>query len=60
MAKQDKNYVSELDKFLQQFDKDHQQQSASQQEEIDKHDKIFAKRDNPDIEDKDDNIWAGF
>ena len=41
----DKRYVSPIDKFLQQFDQDHPEKSASQQKEIEKHRIIAEKRD---------------
>lgn len=40
-----KNYVSDLDKFLREFDQQHPEPSASQQEEINKHKRIAALRD---------------
>lgn len=47
MSKQkiDRNYVSEIGQFLQDFDKQHPEKSSSQQKEIDKHKAIFDKRD---------------
>lgn len=42
----DRAYVSEYDTFLQAFDKTHPIKSASQQKEIDKHQRIAEKRDN--------------
>lgn len=42
-----RNYVSELDQFLQSFDQDHSKKSASQQREIEKHQRIAQCRDNP-------------
>lgn len=41
----DKAYISEHDVFLHKFDKAHPERSASQQKEIDKHQKIHALRD---------------
>lgn len=43
----DKTYVSEYDKFLRAFDKEHPIKSPSQQAEIEKHRRVFEKRDNP-------------
>lgn len=43
----DKNFVSEYDRFLRAFDKEHPQKSASQQQEINKNARIAKKRDNP-------------
>lgn len=47
MAKQkiDRNYVSEIGQFIKDFDKKNPVKSKSQQAEIDKHNKVFAKRD---------------
>lgn len=41
----DKHYVSPYDKFLQKFDQDNPDKSASQLKEIEKHRIIAAKRD---------------
>jgi len=38
-------FVSSLDRFLMQYDKDHPKPSASQQQEINKYNIINAKRD---------------
>jgi hypothetical protein len=42
----DRTYVSEYDAFLQAFDEKHPK-SASQRKEIEKHQRISEKRDNP-------------
>lgn len=42
-----RDYVSELDKFLATFDEKHADKTASQQVEIDKHAKLFKRRDEP-------------
>jgi hypothetical protein len=39
-------YVSDADKFLQNFDQQHPQKSKSQQKEIEKYRRIFNLRDN--------------
>lgn len=41
----DKAYISEHDVFLHKFDKENPERSASQQKEINKHQKIHALRD---------------
>lgn len=45
-----KGYISELDQFLQEFDKKHSQFGESRLKEIKKHQEgIFKKRDEPSI-----------
>lgn len=46
MAGKLKNYVSETDKFLKNFDKDHHDLTTKQQQEITKHQRIHNLRDN--------------
>lgn len=41
----DKNFVSDIDKFLADFDKRHPQKSASQEQEIEQYYALMAKRD---------------
>ena len=41
----DKNFVSDIDKFLVDFDKRHPQKSASQAQEIEQYRVLMAKRD---------------
>lgn len=41
----DKNFVSNIDKFLVNFDKRHPQKSASQAQEIEQYQILMAKRD---------------
>ncbi|KTC99125.1 CBU_0585 family protein [Legionella erythra] len=55
----DKAYVSPIDKFLYQFDADHEK-SASQLAEIRKYERINALRDNPDLPELESEIWRGF
>lgn len=55
----DKSYVSPIDKFLYQFDATHEK-TASQLKEIKKHEKIAARRDNPDAETCESKIWGEF
>lgn len=55
----DKAYVSPIDKFLYQFDADHEK-SASQLAEIRKYERINALRDNPNLPELESEIWRGF
>lgn len=41
----DKNFVSDIDRFLADFDKRHPQKSASQEQEIEQYQTLMAKRD---------------
>ncbi|KTD64400.1 CBU_0585 family protein [Legionella spiritensis] len=61
MSKDDINkaFVSPEDKFLFQFDSEHEK-SASQLKEIKKHKRIAALRDNAERSDKDKEIWEEF
>jgi hypothetical protein len=61
MSEQDINkaYVSPYDKFLYQFDRDHEK-SLSQLKEILKHERIANLRDNPDAADSSGEIWEEF
>ena len=43
-------YVSEIDQFLQKFDKGHPTLSSSQEQEIAKYRRIYLLRDDPHIE----------
>lgn len=54
-----KAYVSPYDKFLYKFDATHKK-SASQLKEIKKHQRIAELRDNPDVQEKVDEIWTEF
>lgn len=54
-----KSYVSEIDLFLQEFDKKHPK-SMTQQAEINKYKKINQLRDIPNIEQKEKKLWEGF
>lgn len=55
----DKAYVSPYDKFLFQFDADHEK-SASQLKEIKKHQRIAELRDNASLKNDNGEIWEGF
>lgn len=54
-----KNYVSELDNFFRSFDKNRKILSAARLAEVEKHKKIFEKRDNP-TEDLSKSPWKDF
>jgi len=54
------NFVSEEDKFLKQFDKNHPELTLSQQVEIEKHKRIAKLRDEKEITAEERKIWEGF
>lgn len=54
------NYVSDLDCFLQDYDKKHPGLSISQQLEIAKSQRIYRLRDNPTASEPSSKIWEGF
>lgn len=41
----DKNFISDIDRFLGDFDKRHPQKSASQEQEIEQYQTLMVKRD---------------
>ena len=55
----DKFYVSDYDKFMRKFDREHPQ-SKSQLNEIAQHEKIANLRDNVQENDKQSDIWSDF
>lgn len=55
----DKAYVSPIDKFLYQFDRDHEN-TLSQLKEIKKNGRIAMLRDDPNLLDSQDEIWKEF
>ena len=55
----DKAYVSPYDKFLFEFDTEHEK-SKSQLKEIRKHQRIAYFRDNAELLDSDGEIWKDF
>lgn len=57
---QDKNFVSDLDKFLQAWDEQHPELSASQQKEIKKHKRVQQLRDHITAADEEHKIWENF
>ena len=55
-----KYFVSEIDKFLQNFDQQHPEQSLSQHKEIEKYRRIYYLRDVSDRTNEIGKIWEGF
>lgn len=53
-------YVSEVDQFLQEFDKKHPLKSKSQQKEIAKAKRIYRLRDNATAGDETSTLWDNF
>lgn len=58
-GKVQKDFVSDIDKFLMQFDATHSK-SASQVQEIKKHQRIFLLRDDPNAPREQSEIWEDF
>jgi hypothetical protein len=55
------NYVSDIDQFLQEFDKQHPEQTRSQQKEEIKYSRIYRLRDNSEGTTEDSTqLWEGF
>lgn len=52
-------YISDLDLFLRKFDQSHPDFCASRLEEIEKHQKISAKRDGV-VQEKGSELWENF
>lgn len=48
LKKRDKSYISELDRFLAEFDQQHPEKSDSQLKEYNKHKRVAQLRDNQD------------
>jgi hypothetical protein len=56
-----KNYISEIDQDLQNFDKQHPSLSLSQQKEQEKYVRIYSLRDNPEQKIKTTKtLWENF
>jgi len=53
-------YTSELDNFLVEFDKTKHKLSASQRKEVDKYNRVFAMRDNPQQSKDQETFWDQF
>ncbi len=54
--KKQMHYVSEIDQFLQQYDKQHAEQSVSQQKEITRYQRIYRLRDVVTLPPSDQNL----
>lgn len=54
------NYVSEIDQFLQDFDKKHPEPTKSQQKEQAKYRRIYKLRDTTDRPEEKKTLWEGF
>jgi hypothetical protein len=54
------NYVSGIDQFLQEFDKQHPELSKSQRKEIEKSQRISRLRDKKEAVDPNKTIWDNF
>jgi hypothetical protein len=55
-----RNYVSETDQFLKNFDKDHTSLSKSQQKEVKKYERIYFLRDIENRPEDAPKLWEGF
>lgn len=55
-----RNFVSELDIFLAQFDKNNEQLSESQLQEIRKHQRLAKLRDEAQHVEGESRLWEGF
>lgn len=53
-------YKSEITNFLEELDETIKPDSPARQAERKKYEKINAKRDNPDYEEKESKLWKGF
>ena len=60
LKRRNKKFVSELDKFLAEFDQKNSDRSNSQMSEFNKHQRIAALRDVPQEQANKDKIWKGF
>lgn len=58
--KRNKSFVSDIDLFLEKFDREHPQRSASQKREEDKYRKIFAMRDRKQPQPDKRVLWERF
>lgn len=55
--KVDKHFISDDDRFLNDFDKQHPEKSTSQLEEISKHERIFKLRDDATASDETADVF---
>ena len=54
-------YVSSLDKFLNEYSRSHKDLSRSQRQEVDKYNRIYRMRDNPEAGNKQEHtFWDKF
>lgn len=53
-------YISELDEFLSEYDKNHPKLSASQRKEMEKYAKVYKLRDLPEPPLSKDSLWDNF
>lgn len=53
-------YTSQLDEFLENYDKEHPKLSVSQRKEIDKYKRVYALRDNPHQHSPNEQLWDKF
>lgn len=53
-------YVSDADRFLENYDKTHSRSSSSQQAEISKYKRIFSRRDKAVVSDDKSSVWDKF
>lgn len=58
-GKLEKAYVSDIDKFLMEFDQSCPK-SLSQEQEVSKHERIFLLRDDPNAPREESAIWEDF
>jgi hypothetical protein len=55
-----RDYVSEIDQFIEKFNKDHASLSLSQKKEIQKYEKVYFLRDVADRSEMPKKLWEGF
>lgn len=53
-------YTSELDQFLEEYEKNHPKLTLSQRKEVEKYARIHQLRDNPTQSEKTTDIWEDF
>ncbi|NVJ62490.1 MAG: hypothetical protein HWE27_19035 [Gammaproteobacteria bacterium] len=56
----DRNYVSDMDKFLEELDKDPNTMSESREQEAEKYKQINQLRDEANEDSKNNSIWKDF
>jgi hypothetical protein len=55
-----RNYVSDVDQFLQTFDKEHPTLSKSQEVEVNKYQRVYFLRDVEDRTERPNQLWERF